>query len=949
MLERPVTHHLLERQLHRLALASRSAPTLEQWHRFLEQIDRTYAEADQDRYLLECSLSTSSHEMKELYETFKRTSESQITAERDRYRSLVQTAPDMIFSLAVEDGSIISLNPAFERLTGWSTEAWINKPFTSLSHPDDVPRAIANIHQVILGDTIPPFELRILTKSGENRSAEFIVTPHRDEKRVVRFILGIARDITDRKRAEQDLRAAKEAAETASHTKSEFLANMSHEIRTPMNGFIGMTGLLLETPLNAQQLDFVETIRSSGETLLTLINDILDFSKIESGKLELENHPFDLANCVSGSLDLVAAKAAEKGLRLHSEIEGGCPEILVGDVTRVRQILVNLLNNAVKFTAEGEVSVHVRARPKTSAFHELQISVQDTGVGIPTKRIARIFESFSQADASTTRKFGGTGLGLTISKHLAELMGGRIWVESELDKGSVFHFTIQTRVPLGDERLAFEERAHRRSQVDRELARRLPLRILVADDNVINQKVAHLLLENMGYRADLAANGLEVLEALARQSYDVVLMDVQMPELDGLETTRRIHEELERDRWPKIIAVTAGAMRGDREKCLAAGMDDYVSKPVQADELQAALKRAMGFEPDEAPERPPERGKPEPAAAAADSPVPAASQPPTPRPTTPRPTTPQIAAPRPVASRPATPRPATPQPAASRPAAPRPAALRPAEPQTPTPQTIRPRPAAPRPAPPRSAPQPTATPTANPRLGTLRPEAPQTANPRLGAVQPKASPTANPRLGTLRPEAPRPAPIPLPSATPQPARPRPSAPRPATPDPVTYQPAVPRPAAPRPATSQPASPRPATSQPASPRREAPRDVSSAVNLQVITTLYRVKPEVVAELVDNFLTTAGERMATIREALEQADALALQTAAHSLKGSTGTLGAAGMANICAELEARGRDGKLTGNASDADASASKLEHEFEAVREAFKRQLARWSMEGTTVR
>ncbi len=862
MLERPVTHHLLERQLQRLSLVSRTAPTLEQWHRLLEQVDRTYAEADQDRYLLECSLSTSSHEMKELYETFKRTSENQISAERDRYRSLIQTAPDMIFSLAVEDGSIISLNPAFERLTGWSTEAWINKPFTSLSHPDDVPRAIANIHQVILGDAIPPFELRILTKSGENRSAEFIVTPHRDEKRVVRFILGIARDITDRKRAEQDLRAAKEAAEAASHTKSEFLANMSHEIRTPMNGFIGMTGLLLETPLNAHQRDYVETIRSSGETLLTLINDILDFSKIESGKLELENHPFDLANCISGSLDLVAAKAGEKGLRLHSEIEDGCPGILVGDVTRVRQILVNLLNNAVKFTAEGEVSVHARARPKTSAFHELRVSVRDTGVGIPAKRVARIFESFSQADASTTRKFGGTGLGLTISKHLAELMGGRIWVESEVDQGSVFHFTIQTRVPLGDEKLAFEERTHRRSQVDRELARRLPLRILIADDNVINQKVAHLLLENMGYRADLAANGLEVLEAVARQRYDVVLMDVQMPELDGLETTRRIHDDLEQDRWPKIIAVTAGAMRGDREKCLAAGMDDYVSKPVQADELQAALKRAMDFEAEDEPESPAfEHATPEPPATVAN-----------PSPAAPR----QVVEP-PAPTPPAGARPRPARPAATRPAGPPPAALRRAAPgsgaQTPGP------PAAP-------------------------------ATPPPVAARPVVS---------------------------QPAHSRPAASRPATPGPAGTRRARPQPPTPQPTAQQPTRPQPAQTKPpgAATRR-------SAVNMQVITNLYRVKPEVVTELVDNFLTTAGERLATIREALEQGDGRALQTAAHSLKGSSGTLGAAGMARLCADLESRGGDGGIAGYAADADASASMLEQEFVAVRRAFERQLAEWS-------
>ncbi len=780
MLERPVTHHLLERQLRRLGLASGSPPTLEQWHRLLEQIDRTYAEADQDRYLLECSLSTSSHEMKELYETFKRSSESQITAERDRYRSVVQAAPDMIFSLAVEDGSITQLNPAFERLTGWSCEAWINKPFTALSHKDDVPRAIANIHQVILGETIPPFELRILTKSGENRSAEFIVTPHRDEKRVVRFILGIARDITDRKRAEQDLRAAKESAEMASQTKSEFLANMSHEIRTPMNGFIGMTGLLLETPLNAQQHDYVETIRSSGETLLTLINDILDFSKIESGKLELENQAFDLSNCLSGSLDLVAAEAAEKGLELSSELDEGCPPILVGDVTRVRQILVNLLSNAVKFTSRGSISVHATARPKTSTFHELEIAVSDTGVGIPADRIGRIFESFSQADASTTRKFGGTGLGLTISKHLAGLMGGRIWVESVLGKGTVFHFTIQTRVPLGEEKLAFEERARHRVQVDRNLAGRLPLRILIADDNVINQKVAHLLLENMGYRADLAASGLEVLEALARQSYDVVLMDVQMPELDGLEATRRIHRELDRERWPKIIAVTAGAMRGDREKCFAAGMDDYVSKPVQADELQAALKRTMGLDPgDRADGGGRELGGRE---------LPAAGD------------------------------------------------------------------------------------------GLRKPAVPQLGSPRQ-----------LPRSSARRPTAPQPAP-----------------PRLLVPPPE------------------------------------PDAAHTPVNLSVITNLYRVRPAVVTELVDNFLTTAGERIVSIRRALDRADGPALQSAAHSLKGSSGTLGAAGMAQICADLEARGHHGDLGDNTA---VAVSRLEQELDQVRRAFRRQLAEWSAEG----
>ena len=765
MFERLVNHHLLERQLRRLRLGTDSVPSLEQWRQLLEQIDRTYAEADQDRYLLECSLSTSSHEMKELYETFKRTSETQITAERDRYRSLVQTAPDMIFSLAVEDGSITSLNPAFERLTGWSCETWINKPFTSLSHPEDVPRAIAHIHQAILGEAIPPFELRILTRSGKNRSAEFIVTPHRDERRVVRFILGIARDITDRKRAEQDLRAAKEAAEMASLAKSEFLANMSHEIRTPMNGFIGMTGLLLETQLGQQQRDFVETIRSSGETLLTLINDILDFSKIESGKLDLENHPFDLRACITGSLDLVAARAAEKGLALRADFSESCPESLVGDVTRVRQILVNLLNNSVKFTAEGEVVVAVDATPLASGLHRLQVSVRDTGVGIPPDRVDLIFESFSQADTSTTRKFGGTGLGLSITKHLVELMDGRIWVESQVGEGSTFHFTIQTRLPLGDEKPRGDERTRRGATVDRNLAQRLPLRILVADDNVINQKVAILLLENMGYRADLAADGLEVLAALERQRYDIVLMDVQMPELDGLETTRRIHAELPPVQWPKIIAVTAGAMRGDREKCFAAGMDDYVSKPVQADDLQAALERCMNVEVEEG-------------AASTES---------------------------------------------------------------------------------------AAAPSSD------------------GASESTAAGGLSEAAATSAPEPVR---------------------------------------APGTAVETP-----------------------SVNLNVLTNLHRVKPAVVTELIDNFLSSADERIAAIRGAVGQSDGAELRKAAHSLKGSSGTLGVMRMATLCAELEMRAQETTFAepANSSAREKAVRELEDELERVRQTFEQQLQAWGV------
>ena len=583
-------HPLLDRQLERLGLDQDRPPTDKQWQDLLRQISNTYAEAYQARFQLEQSLSRSAEQIGMLQEQLG-TAEPLIDLQR--FRGLVQAAPAVIFTLGVGDGSFTYLNPAFRELTGWEPADWLGQPFTSLSLPDDSSVAIASIHQVLLGETSRTFKLRIRTRSGEDRSAEFIVRPqiHHGE---VTHILGIARDNTHHDKTERDLRAAKETAEAASREKSEFLANMSHEIRTPMNGIIGMTGLLLETELDHQQLDYVETIRSSCDTLLTLINDILDFSKIESGKLELEYQPFRLRECVDSCVDLVGAKAAEKGLTLKVTERGEVPEEVIGDVTRVRQILVNLLSNSVKFTEQGSVEVCISTHPPRGSRYEIELAVRDTGVGIPAERIDYIFESFSQADASTTRRFGGTGLGLAISRHLAELMGGRIWVESEIGKGSTFYFTVKVGSISTDAQTSHPlERAS--SGIDRELSQRLPMRILVADDSVVNQKVARLLLERMGYRADLAANGLEVLEALERQSYDLVLMDVQMPELDGLETTKRIVSGTAADERPRIIAVTAGAMRGDRERCLAAGMDDYVSKPVQASELQAALMRAGGL------------------------------------------------------------------------------------------------------------------------------------------------------------------------------------------------------------------------------------------------------------------------------------------------------------------------------------------------------------------
>ena len=408
-----------------------------------------------------------------------------------------------------------------------------------------------------------------------------------------------ARHIIERKRSEEELIEAKVRAEKASNAKSDFLASMSHEIRTPLNGVCGFSSLLLETPLSGEQVELANSVRSSSEALLAVVNDILDFSKIEAGKIELEKTTFSIKETVESCLSMHLPTATRKGLSLQSTFLKPCPDFLAGDPTRLRQILSNLLSNAVKFTENGAVSVSVEVCPlqgeHTAGSHSLppagallRIQVADTGIGIPDSQREKIFEPLTQGDSSTTRRFGGTGLGLAISRRLIVLMGGSLEFVSVPGEGTTFTFSVPVEIAPGSEGSPIALRDDHR---DGEMASGHPLRILLAEDNLSNQKLCSLILKKLGYRLDLANDGKEAVEAVLARPYDLILMDMEMPEMDGLEASRVIRQTVPRGRQPWIIAITAHAAESDRESCIAAGMNDYLTKPLRTNLLIAAIRR----------------------------------------------------------------------------------------------------------------------------------------------------------------------------------------------------------------------------------------------------------------------------------------------------------------------------------------------------------------------
>jgi PAS domain S-box-containing protein len=551
-----------------------------------------------------------------------------------RFRKLFQQASDAIFLVDVSEGTILNANTRACEMLQVELTGLLGRHVVSFHTPETREDARSALGEFAVGNGTVELESQLVRGDGETISVEI-------SAKIIDEMSGVAqvfiRDTTEHKRTEEELKRAKEAAENAnielesmnfqlkraigqancmaieselaSKSKSEFLANMSHEIRTPMNGIIGMTELAMTTDLSDDQREYLETVKSSGDALMRVINDILDFSKIEAGKMVIEEIDFDLQDSMREIVTMLSIRAGEKGLGLSYEISPDVPKRLTGDVGRLRQILVNLIGNAIKFTETGSVTIGVDLDEQVADLASLHFAVIDTGIGISQAKQKAVFEAFAQGDGSVSRKFGGTGLGLSISSQLARLMGGDMWLDSELDEGSTFHFRLAFNVnkeppktagdcsvePNGVPVLAISDDPDR-PLVTRHSIRgdRGRLRILVAEDNIINQKVIAGVLAHLGHDMTLTSDGVEAVAAVQTVEFDLILMDCQMPEMDGFQATRKIREsEQGSDRHIPIVAMTAHAMKGDDARCYQAGMDGYVSKPIAVSSICNEIQRVL--------------------------------------------------------------------------------------------------------------------------------------------------------------------------------------------------------------------------------------------------------------------------------------------------------------------------------------------------------------------
>jgi PAS domain S-box-containing protein len=502
-----------------------------------------------------------------------------------RDRKKLQKQLDRFFEVSLDmlgiantDGYFIKLNPAFTEILGYTEAELCSRPAIDFIHPEDVAATIEQITAQSDGRAVLSFENRYRTKNGDYRWFSWKSFPDGS------LTYGAARDITDEKKQIALMKELSQKSTAASHAKSEFLANMSHEIRTPINGVIGMTALLLDSGLNQEQLEYARDVQVSAQSLLIVINDILDFSKIEAGKLDIEKLDFDLENLIDETARSFSWAMSNKSVTFVVSCEKNAKHLFVGDPGRIRQVLNNLLSNAIKFTANGSISLDARVLQKHANSTEFLFSVADTGIGLSPAAQEKLFQAFSQGDASTARKYGGTGLGLSISKKLVEILGGQMGVESVEGQGSKFWFKLTLE--------------NSQAATLKKLSATSPktvftnARILVAEDNSVNQKILLAMLTKMGYTAQTVANGNEVLSLLRDQDFDLILMDCQMPECDGYAATVKIRESRTLAcRNIPIIAMTANALKGDREKCLASGMDDYASKPIAMDDLFLVVEK----------------------------------------------------------------------------------------------------------------------------------------------------------------------------------------------------------------------------------------------------------------------------------------------------------------------------------------------------------------------